>query len=408
MDRELGRSGFKYVIFVSALAILSSSYPAIATQLPTVVSDPCDAALTVGQKLVLAAPKFARRWALSIAPQSGQFQIDSLHAKLKQLLPAEFAARLLSAKMMWPDHFYGPESERRQRVYSDFNAALHLLREILSVTEHVHGAQSEAAALSHFSLALFYSGSFRDEGSVLKGDGNYYSPYSEVNDFANASVAHSRLARDLLAAHNSSQKPFAELQLVKQLVTNATVLSKHNVFTTEWQPVPPAEGFHQTVGEAEAEIEKALKAYMDAPVSPTLKTWLYVNLTAQKLSLEATKTNIAKRANGNKFAEPTELEIRTDLKARFDQLQIIVANSDAVGLFLKEGREGILFGTINSIRWQLQRLRVTTEDGQLLHELMYQIERDFSKLTATELLERLKELNLIEALGGQKWLIKRL
>lgn len=391
-----GNGGMRFAVFFTLMFTGLSAFG--ADLLPVEWRPDCQAELTSHQKIVVGLPSFVRRWHRQLVPGASQIHIDALHAKLRTLIPPDFASQLFtSTHNIGPSDIFRWRGSSSDQLFKNFHAARSVLHEILEVTEDVYGQNSEAAGLANLSLSLFYGSSSSKQDSVERGRDTYSGIYNEVNEFALEAVRQARLARDRLRPFDVSTWMLSRLQLIKQLVNCATLMGQTNVYTMDWYPKPVQEGYQETFAEAVGEVGEILTDYMEQPLPRNIKVWLYLNLMYQRHRLASLKASVDYRALGHRYrlfetdglesAQARERDLR-------DILNVALAQREVLPLLLRERSDGVLFGILNGIRWATYDRHLKTPSGDGLNEGLFEMESRFhsGEIQVEELLVRLKSL----------------
>lgn len=299
-----------------------------------------------GRLIVLAR---ARGWQSRLIPASRGHLLSALHARLQEILPPDFARRVLvSARRPEPVHFASDE-----RLAIDvFREALVLLREILAMTEAQYGDQSFETGLAHYSLALFYSVANTKESAINGQTRDLWMSEHDYNEFDRRGLHHARLALNRLVGGPSEIA--ARLHLIKHLVSATSALANTNRFTFDWYPMPPHEGFEEHRAEASRELGMLMESYVDSDLSTRAKRWVYLVASYEQLELEKTTARVKKRSEGRRahVFETEDLAWQDDLRVRYEALLgVALAHRSMLPALIQERGHGVLYGLINAWRW---------------------------------------------------------
>jgi hypothetical protein len=345
------------------------SHPASALDhLPIPVSCNGDLTPTLGQKLQLLIPPSARRWQRDLIPSSRPQILDALHARLKEILPPDFAKRILiSVHKLDPTYMFEKDPtdlSSFKHAVRTLNESRELLREILEVTELEHGKESVAAGLAHYSLAIFYFTVARDLGLV-----------------------HAREAVRILQKVDSAYVIAARLHLIKHLVHAVDLFAKRGVYNFNGLPTPPESGFSELAQEAESELQSLFSSYMHAEITPSAKAWIYLNASYQQIKLKEIKAAVAERTQGKRGDLSLQFK-KQRLENYVGLLNVLLAQRTMLPAMIQEGHDGILFGVINGIRWGYHDLNKDTGRLFAFEQSLY----SKNPPTADELIKKLAEL----------------
>jgi len=347
-------------------------------------------------------PSKFRKWQRDLIPSTAQSQIDALYAELETLLPEALAANLIRRpSYVYPDSQFENLLSEKQWLANLKRAEL-VLKEIHQITIETQGPTSEATALSHFSLSLYYYFSSYHQEAILKMDVNE-RPHHNYNEFHALAIGHGKKARDLLYTVESPIAIMAHLQLIKVLERSSLSLSLSNVTNLVGEPIPPEPKYLETLDAAESEIRSLLSKYMSQGLSTESEAWIYVNAMLISYSLESHKDTMAKRARGDKMTafgyDNDPVHDQKAYERSSDILQIALANRKALSGLLQEKDEGALFLVIQNLRWanypfQFHRYTyVSQELAEKRNELLWNLEQSLRQGVTLEMfLETVREM----------------
>lgn len=353
-------------VMFSLLLIISTLSPAHASDL---VTDSCsdllassthegDSAKSLIQRIQLLVPARVRQWQRELVPASTKFQIDALHAELKSLLPESLAAELLSTPgYVFPSESRFEEPLGLKRWLINLNRAERILKEILQISVEMEGPGSEAAAMSHFSLSLYYYFSAYRQIAIQKTNENYAVGVGEdFNEYQSLAISHGHAAKEILYALSSPMAPIAHLHLIKQLVRSSYSLSHSNVaHMSTGKAVPADPKFDSTFKSAEEEIQILLERYMNQGLSAESASWVYVNTMLASYRLEGLRDTMSKRVRGDVMTvfgyAGDVVHDRNAYERATGVLQIAIADRKVLLRLLQEKGGGALASVVNNLRW---------------------------------------------------------
>lgn len=316
----------------------------------------------------LVLPGRMRGWQSRLIPASRGHLLSALHARLQEILPADFAKRLTSAAR--PDSAYDGKL-----TIGVFREALILLREILTMTEEQYGPDSYETGLVHYSLALFYSVATAKESAITGQSRELWRSEYEYGEFDRLGLQHARRALRLLIAHPAEIT--VRLHLIKQLVSATRALANTSKFTTDWYPLPPHESFEEHRAEAERELRTLLDSLDDADLSPRAKRWVFLVAHYQHLELEKTVALVKKRMASRRLElfDTLDPARQNEFRLKYEELLAgALADRTMLPALMQEGESGVLFGLINAWRWSAYELSLNLgfahkRDNRIIHAL---------------------------------------